>query len=316
MVPANLAAGGRTARDQHSRVAFTACADGDPTISSHCRRRSGGGSVSSSATEPRTEAPASPPPRRSLLAAGFDLVQLGFVFAWTVLCISAALVVLAVTRSRRVPLAMARRLWAPGVLAAPPVRLVISGRERVDWTRPHVFAANHTSLVDIPVLFAALPVPIAFILKKELRRMPFVGWYAAAMGMVFVDRRDRYGARESVDEAVRALVGGRNLVIFPEGTRGAEGGLGAFKSGALAAPLTAGVAVVPVAIHGAGAVIPARSMAVYAGTVRVAIGAPLAVDGKSVDDRAAFAKQVRERVGELLSGLAVEAERAGTGDGR
>ena len=107
--------------------------------------------------------------------------------------ISLALVLLLVTRSRRLPLAMARTIWAPGLLAISMSRVEVLGRERVDFSRPHILVANHRSQIDICALFVAAPVPLHFIVKEELRRVPFLGWYIAAMGMIFVDRRARVG---------------------------------------------------------------------------------------------------------------------------
>ena len=230
-----------------------------------------------------------------------DVLQIAAAAAWTLVCVLAALAVLLVTRRRRIPFLMARRLWAPGLFAIGGVRLSVTGGERLDLAGPTVFASNHQSYLDTPVLFAALPVPLSFILKEELRRMPLVGWYAAAMGMVFVDRHRRRAARETVEHAAALLRSGRSVVLFPEGTRSPDGELAAFKSGGFAAPIAAGAAVVPIAIAGAGRVLPPRGFAVRAGTVRVVIGSPIPVDGLAAQDRDTLAAQVRARVGELLA---------------
>jgi 1-acyl-sn-glycerol-3-phosphate acyltransferase len=237
--------------------------------------------------------------QRDLLAAPVTLVQWVLGFLWTWFCIVAALVVFALTRSRRLPLAMAHHWWAPGLLALAPARLEVRGGEGVDWQRAHVFACNHESWIDVAAVFGALPVPLAFILKKELRRLPLVGWYAAAMGMIFVDRADRRGALESVDAAATALASGKNLVVFPEGTRSRTGEIGRFKSGGFAAPIRAGVEVVPVAIRGAGWVMPARSLAIRAGRIVVHVGTPIPTVGWSVDRRDELARVVESAVREL-----------------
>jgi len=238
---------------------------------------------------------------RESVATALDVLQITAAALWTLACVLAALAVLLATRSRRVPLAMARRLWAPGLLAIGGVRLRVIGGERLDLSGPTVFASNHQSYLDVPVLFAALPVPLSFVLKKELRRMPLVGWYAAAMGMVFVDRRRRRGARDSVGHATALLRSGSSVVLFPEGTRSRDGELAAFKSGGFAAPIAAGASVVPIAIDGAGRVLPPRGFAVRPGTVRVVIGSPIPVDDLAEQDRRTLASQVRVRVGELLA---------------
>ena len=235
-----------------------------------------------------------------------DVVQILAGAAFTFCCIVAALAVRAVTGSRRVPLDMARRLWAPGLLAMAGVRLAVSGYEHLDGAQPAVFVSNHQSYIDVPVLFAALPVPLAFVLKEELRRMPLVGWYAAAMGMVFVDRRAPRGARVSVDEVARVLGSGTSVVLFPEGTRSVDGGLAAFKRAGFAAAIAAGATVVPMAIRGAGWVLPPRGFALRGGTIHVTFGRPIAVSGLGHRDRGDLAAKARASVEALLS-----AERAG-----
>lgn len=242
--------------------------------------------------------------RRQILdrvLAPITLVQWLLGFLWTWFCIVAALLVYAVTRNRRIPLAMGRRLWSPGLLALAPASLEVRGGAGIDWSRPHVFACNHESWMDIAAIFGALPVPIAFILKKELRSLPLVGWYAAAMGMIFVDRQDRRGALVSVDAAAAALAEGKNIVVFPEGTRSRSGSVGRFKSGGFAAPIRAQAEVIPVAIQGAGWVMPAGSLAIRAGRMVVHVGRPIATAGMTLDQRDGLARAVELAVRELLT---------------
>src|SRR3546814_9152855 len=121
-----------------------------------------------------------PPPRRSdrnFAWTAFNAVQFAFTLAWTAAWISAALLVHVVLRNRHWPLRMAARCWAPGLLWGAGARLQVSGLEQVDWSRNHVFVANHQSTIDICALFRAVPVPLRFLLKQEMTKVPFVGWY-------------------------------------------------------------------------------------------------------------------------------------------
>ena len=99
-------------------------------------------------------------------------------------------------------------------------------------------------------------MPLHFIVKEELRRVPFLGWYIAAMGMIFVDRVARGRAYESVRRAADLIREGRSVVSFPEGTRSRDDSVKPFKPGVFVAAIEAGVPVVPVAILGTGAVLP------------------------------------------------------------
>jgi 1-acyl-sn-glycerol-3-phosphate acyltransferase len=208
-----------------------------------------------------------------------NALQALFTFFWTMSCVSAALLVLVVTMSRGVPLAMARRLWAAGLLWGAGARIEITGLELVDFTRPHVFVSNHESMIDIPVIFRALPVNLHFIIKKELKLVPFVGWYAWAMGMIFVERSDKRRGLRGLKNVGRLIKEGRNVIAFPEGTRSRGRGVLPFKKGVFVAAAGAGVPIVPVAISGADRVLPSDGFRVRPGLIRVALGQPIPTTG-------------------------------------
>ena len=198
------------------------------------------------------------------------------------------------------PLRMAARWWAPGLLAGAGARLQVEGAEAVDWSRPLVLAANHQSMIDVCALFRAVPVPLRFMLKQEIARLPFVGWYARRMGMVFVERGNARSSPQRLREAVALVRGGAVLCAFPEGTRSRDGRIGPFKGGLFQVAIAAGVPVVPVALEGSGAVLPAAGFRVRPGTIRVRFGAPIATDGLRPEERNALAQRVREAVAGLL----------------
>ena len=159
-----------------------------------------------------------------------------------------------VTAGTRVPLAMARRCWAPGLLWVGRMSLEVEGLERIDPRTPYFFASNHQSMLDVPVLFRALPVPLLFIVKEELRRVPLLGAYMRAMGMIFIRRADRRGSLHALEQCRDRLASGHSILIFPEGTRSRDGTVGAFKPGAFLPVIDAGAPVVPVALEGPGRV--------------------------------------------------------------
>lgn len=231
-----------------------------------------------------------------------NALQALFTAVWTAVWVTVALFTYLLTRSRRPGLFLARRVWAPGMLLAGPVRLEIEGIERLDLARSYFFAANHQSWVDIPVLFAALPVPLLFLGKAELARVPFLGWYMSAMGMVFIDRRDRVKAVRSLDRITGRLREGWSLLSFPEGTRSTDGRVQSFRSATFAAAIDTGVPVVPVALEGAGRIIPRDGFKVRPGTVRVILGEPIPTAGLTRDDRADLARRVEREIQEILSG--------------
>jgi len=232
-----------------------------------------------------------------------NAAQAVFLVVWSVGWISLALLVAAVARRPTVPLALARRAWAPGLLRIAGVRLEVEGRERVDFRQPHLFAANHLSWIDVPSLFSALPTPLLFLGKRQLARVPFLGWYMAATGMVFIDRGRGTGAARGVAQAAARLRAGRSVLTFPEGTRERGRGLQPFKSAGFSAAIETGVPVVPVALEGSDRVLPAGGFRARPGVIRVRLGEPIPTAGLARDDRddrAALARRVEERVRELL----------------
>lgn len=233
--------------------------------------------------------------------AVLNVLQLIYTIGWTAACICAALLVrLAGGDRTNLPLRMASRLWAPGLLHGAMARLRVEGLERVDWSRPHVFVANHQSIIDVCALFRALPVPLRFVLKQELASVPFIGWYARAMSMVFIERGRAHSAARSLQAAAQLLEHGANLCAFPEGTRSRGGELRPFKGGVFQAAIIAQVPVVPVMIEGSGAVLPPSGFRVRPGTIRVRIGEPISTLGLQAHDRQQLAQRAHDAVAQFM----------------
>lgn len=240
-------------------------------------------------------------PRASLRSAAwavFNVLQFGFTLVWTAAWITAALVVVWTTGRRDTALRMAADGWAPGLLGGAGAELVIEGRERVDPAVTYLFVSNHQSVIDVCALFRAVPQPLRFLLKREMTKVPFVGRYARACEMLFITRDDRRSGPQLRRDAAAMLRAGRSLCLFPEGTRSRDGRMAPFKAGSLQAAIDAGVAVVPVALDGAGAVLPVDGFfRVRPGTIRVSIGRPIDSAGR---DRQSLAEEAQAAVAAML----------------
>jgi len=205
-----------------------------------------------------------------------NALQLVYTLIWTAGWTTVALLLRALGVSTERVLRMAARCWAPGLLAGGNIKLVIEGGQDIDWTRPQLLVSNHQSVIDICVLYMAVPVPLRFLLKAEMLKVPFVNWYAKATGMLFLDRDSRRAGALVRRQAAVLLGKGQTLCLFPEGTRSRSGALAPFKAGLLQAAIDAGVPVVPVAIDGCGKVLPVQGMfRARPGTIRVRLGAPI-----------------------------------------
>lgn len=191
----------------------------------------------------------------------------------------------------------ARRLWAPTLLWVAGTRVEVEGAEHVDPRRPTLYASNHQSSIDIPVLFVALPVNLRFIAKEQLRWVPLVGWYLQMAGHILIDRSNRTRAIASLDRAAVEIARRRiSLIVFPEGTRSPDGRIHPFKHGSFGLALKARIPVVPVTLEGSSSVMPRRSWRIRPGLIKVRLSAPVEVAGFDVNDRAGLARVVQEAV--------------------
>ena len=117
------------------------------------------------------------------------------------------------------------RFWARMVLTICGVRLKVSGDPQLRSDVPYVFFVNHQSHIDIPIVLAALPVSFRFAAKKELFRIPFLGWHLRRSGHIPVDRHNPHAAVKSFRGASERLRAGTSLVFFPEGATSLDGSI-------------------------------------------------------------------------------------------
>lgn len=159
------------------------------------------------------------------------------------------------------------------LLARLLFRVEVRGAEHVPRTGPAMIVANHSSVLDPPIVGGAAPRPLHFMAKAELFSIPLLGRLVRAVNARPV-RREGADAR-ALREALRILEGGHALLVFPEGTRGPEGALREGKAGAGMLALLSGASVVPAYIEGTGRALPRGRVLPRPVKVRVSFGAPL-----------------------------------------
>lgn len=199
------------------------------------------------------------------------------------------------------------RLWSWLILATTGVRVKVVGLERLTPGRTYVFAANHQSIYDIPVIFASLPYQLRIIAKESLGRFPVLGWHLSRTGHLLVDRRK--ADPRGVFEWASALPSkGASLIVFPEGTRSDEGLVGRFKGGSLYPAVQAGLPIVPISVVGSRHVMKKGRLMTCPGDVELVVHEPIETSGTSrpePSDVRALATHVRDMIAPVVEAEAV-----------
>ena len=130
------------------------------------------------------------------------------------------------------------------------IPLKVDGKENIKKGQSYVIAPNHQSYWDAFLIYGYIGIKFKWMMKKELGRIPFVGWACYMAGCIFIDRSSRNSAKESIRKAESKLKDGMSVVIFPEGTRSYDGQMGKFKRGAFLISEELGLPILPVTIDG------------------------------------------------------------------
>ncbi|HTG80384.1 MAG TPA: lysophospholipid acyltransferase family protein [Geobacteraceae bacterium] len=189
------------------------------------------------------------------------------------------------------------RGWSRVALWLAGVRLEVVGAEKVPHGTPVIFMSNHQGNFDILALFHAIPQRFSWIAKEELFKIPVFGHSMARAGYIPLNRGgDGRRALKSVEAAAAAIRGGRSVVIFPEGTRTADGELLPFKKGGFLLACKAGVPIVPLTINGSMQINPKNRIELYPGTIRIVFADPILTSGDASKERERLMAEVRQAI--------------------
>ena len=187
------------------------------------------------------------------------------------------------------------RGWSCVWLITSRTTLEIDGRENVDPDRSYVVVANHLSAFDIMACLLAVPLPIRFLAKKELFRIPVLAQGMRTVGIIEVDREARGAVHAEVNRQSKELIDkGRSLIIYAEGTRPRNGVMKTFKKGAFTMAISTQLAVLPLSLHGSYEAWPPGTRLIRGGQIKVVLDKPIETEGLSHSDTGDLRDQVRE----------------------
>ena len=196
------------------------------------------------------------------------------------------------------------KYWAKTIFKTMNINVRVIGLDKLDRNADYIFAPNHASSLDIPLILGFLPFWIVPISKIELKWIPFLGWAMQAAGHVFVDRRDHEKAMLSIAKIKNSLIKNpRSILIFPEGSRTNDGKVNQFKTGGLSIGISTKISIVPVAIEGTFESLSKHSKKFVNKLLTINIGSPVDTRKYSLDDRKDLAVFVNSEVKKLKNEL-------------
>ena len=187
--------------------------------------------------------------------------------------------------------------WSKIILKVGKINFNINGLKNIDLRKNYFFVPNHESALDIPLVFASIPMHVVSVAKIELSRIPFFGWSMIAGGHFFVDRSNHKKAMKSIEKArISMNKNPRSVFLFPEGTRSLDGKVGRFKKGGLKLAIDLGVPIVPVGIVGTNQFQSNLKKGLNIGNIELNIGKPIQTKKIKEKELLSFVEELRKKV--------------------
>jgi 1-acyl-sn-glycerol-3-phosphate acyltransferase len=232
----------------------------------------------------------------SLLRSYFVLDPL--IWAYTLVLGTISLLCSLFDRSGRVQHNLARA-WSWLIMKTIFSPITVTGSLSADSSRPRVYAVNHASALDIPILYVHLPFQFRIVFKSELLSYPFVGWHLKRSGQVCINQQTPSASIGAIKSAVRSLKSGMPLVIFPEGGRTRDGQLQPLLPGAFFLAIKAQADIVPIALVGTFDLLPMNTYHIKCRPLEMRVGEPIPTAGLGLHDMDAVSAMVKAAIEKL-----------------
>jgi 1-acyl-sn-glycerol-3-phosphate acyltransferase len=172
----------------------------------------------------------------------------------------------------------AARPWARLNIWFTPATVRVLHGERYQRDQSYIVVANHMSQYDIFALYGWLDLDLKWVMKKELRKVPIIGYACELMGHIFIDRKNRDAAVKALQQAKRNFRKGTSVLFFPEGTRSQDGRMLPFKKGAFVMARDLDLPILPITIIGTEKIMPSNTFDICPGHAQLIIHEPIPVE--------------------------------------
>ncbi|HSS98229.1 MAG TPA: lysophospholipid acyltransferase family protein [Terriglobales bacterium] len=191
------------------------------------------------------------------------------------------------------------RMWAKLTMKATLCPFRIIGLDKIDPARNCVYAVNHASALDIPILYAYLPFQFRILFKSELLAYPIVGWHLKRSGQICINQQQPTQSVGQIRTALKSLKSGTPLVIFPEGGRTPDGEIKPFMPGTFFLAIKAQVDIIPVALVDTFDLLPMNTYHIKCQPLEMRVGEPISTNGLSLRDMEVVSSRVQKALEDL-----------------
>lgn len=172
-------------------------------------------------------------------------------------------------------------VWSRLNSALTPMFVKTYGRDKINKKQSYVIVANHKSAYDIFAVYGWLGIDFKWVMKKELAKVPGLGYGSKAVGHIFIDRSSTKAALESISKAKAKIKNGTSVLFFPEGTRSKGQELGKFKKGAFVFAFDLNLPILPITIIGTDKILPSDTFNILPGKAKIVIHDPIDISAYS-----------------------------------
>lgn len=194
--------------------------------------------------------------------------------------------------------------WGKASLWAAGARATVLGRE--NQLPLAIYASNHASFMDTPLVFSSLPFQFRILAKQGLWKWPFIGWHLHRSGQIPIDEANHASAVAGLNRAIRAIKSGMPLFLFPEGGRTRDGSIQDFMNGAAYIAIRARAPLIPVALIGTFQLLPIETHHFRPRAVSIVFGLPIDPAGYSIRQTEELTRRLRTEIAALYQQHSLE----------